>query len=175
MQRLRLFLLIDCEHKMTAKPRRNWKRIQPISLRHALELCKEHARERHNYSVERIAEAMGITDHWTVYKWLQTGRIPANLIRPYETACGIDYVTRWIAASAGKMLVDIPSGRRLESTDVVDLHNGFGAALQLLTDFYGSKAEPEATIAALTAHLQDVAWHRANVAQFATPELNFTE
>ena len=108
-----------------------------------------------------------------MYKWLQTGRIPANLIRPYESACGIDYVTRWIAASAGKMLVDIPTGRRLESTDVVGLHNGFGAALQLLTDFYASKAEPEAVIAALTAHLQDVAWHRANVAQFATPELDF--
>ena len=82
-------------------------------------------------------------------------------------------MTRWIAASAGKMLVDIPTGRRLESTDVVGLHNGFGAALQLLTDFYASKAEPEAVIAALTAHLQDVAWHRANVAQFATPELDF--
>ena len=116
--------------------RRNWKRIQPTSLRHALELCKEHARERLNRSVERIADEMGITDHWTVYKWLQTGRIPANLIRPFESACGIDYVTRWIAASAGKMLVDIPTGRRLEGTDVVALHNGFGAALQLLTDFY---------------------------------------
>ena len=158
---------------MQKKPSRNWKRLQPTGLRHALELCKDHARERHNRSVERIADEMGITDHWTVYKWLQTGRIPANLIRPFETACGIDYVTRWIAASAGKMLVDIPTGRRLEGTDVVALHNGFGAALQLLTDFYASKAAPEAVIAALTAHLQDVAWHRANVAQFSAPELDF--
>lgn len=158
---------------MPAKPRRNWKRLQPNSLRHALELCKEHARERHNRSVERIADAMGITDHWTVYKWLQTGRIPANLIRPYESACGIDYVTRWIAASAGKLVVDMPTGRHLQETDVVALHNGFGAALQLLTDFYAGKAEPEAAIAALTAHLQDVAWHRANVAQYTAPQLDF--
>ena len=156
-----------------SKPRRNWKRLQPISLRHALELCKEHARERLNRSVERIADEMGITDHWTVYKWLQTGRIPANLIRPFEAACGMDYVSRWVAASAGKMLVDIPIGRRLQNADVVSLHNGFGAALQLLTDFYGDKADPEATIAALTAHLEDVSWHRANVVQFATPELDF--
>lgn len=35
-------------------------------------------KERHNLSVERIAERMGLTDHWTVYKWIQTGRIPAN-------------------------------------------------------------------------------------------------
>ena len=53
------------------------------------------------------------------------------------------------------------------------LHNGFGMALQMLTDFYASKSDPEATIAALTAHLQDIAWHRANVAQFIMPEFEF--
>lgn len=158
---------------MATKPRRDWKRIQPTSLRHALELCKDHARERLNRSVERIADEMGVTDHWSVYKWLQTGRIPANLVRPFESACGIDYVTRWIAASAGKMLIDIPSGRKLQGSDVIALHNGFGSALQLLTDFYSGKAEPSATIEAITSHLADVAWHRANVAQFATPELDF--
>ena len=42
--------------------RRNWKRIQPTSLRNALELCKDHAKERHNLSVERIAEQMGLAD-----------------------------------------------------------------------------------------------------------------
>ncbi|MGC4077282.1 MAG: hypothetical protein QM702_09650 [Rubrivivax sp.] len=157
----------------TTKPRRNWKRLQPTSLRHALELCKEHARERLNRSVERIADEMGIADHWTVYKWLQTGRIPANLIRPFEVACGIDYVTRWIAASSGKMLVDIPTGRHLAGTDVVALHNGFGAALQLLTAYYSNKADAAGTLEALTSHLADVAWHRANVAQFSTPELDF--
>ncbi len=159
---------------MSTKHRRDWKRLQPTSLRHALELCKDHARIKLNRSVERIADEMGIADHWTVYKWLQSGRIPANLIRPYETACGIDYITRWVAASAGKLLVDIPCGRKLTSTDVVTLHNGFGSALQLLTDFYAGKVESCVTLAALTAHMDDVAWHRGNVAQFATPELDFS-
>lgn len=48
--------------------RRNWKHIQPTSLRQALELCKDHAKERHNLSVERIAERMGLADHWALYK-----------------------------------------------------------------------------------------------------------
>lgn len=148
-------------------------RIQPCSLRNALELCKDHARERLNRSIERVADEMGITDHWTLYKWLQTGRIPANLIRPYETACGIDYVTRWIAVNAGKMLVDMPTGRSLTGTDVVVLHNGFGSALQLLTDFYAKKGNAAQTLAALTSHLEDVAWHRANVAQHEEPEFDF--
>jgi len=56
--------------------KRNWKRVQPSSLRNALELCKDYAKERHNLSVERIADRMGLSDHWTVYKWIQTGRIP---------------------------------------------------------------------------------------------------
>ncbi|UDF35599.1 UNVERIFIED_ORG: hypothetical protein LHJ69_00425 [Shinella sp. XGS7] len=161
---------------MNTKVRRQWKRIQPNSLRHALELCKDHAREKLNRSVERIADEMGVADHWTVYKWLQTGRIPANLIRPFETACGIDYVTRWLAGSSGRLLIEMPSGRALKSTDVVALHGSFAEALQLLTDYYAGKGKtaPEEALAALTLHLEQVCWHRANVAQFSTPELDFS-
>jgi hypothetical protein len=158
---------------MATKPSRNWKRTQPTSLRHALELCKEHAREKLNRSVERIADEMGMADHWQLYKYFQSGRLPANLIRPFEVACGIDYVTRWIAVSAGKILVEIPSGRNIHGTDVVALHNGFGMALRLLTDFYAKKVDTEQTLAALTAHLEDVAWHRANIAQHSQPEFDF--
>ncbi len=146
--------------------------MQPGNLRLALELCKEHARERHNLSVERVAAKMGVADHWSVYKWIQTGRIPANLIVPFESACGIDFVTRWLAASSGKLVVDVPTGRSLKPEDVVGLHNGFGVALQLLTDFYAGKASPQETIEALSAHMADIAWHRANVAQHREPELD---
>lgn len=158
---------------MSPTGRRNWKRLRATSLRHALELCKDHAREKLNRSVESIAAEMGVADHWTVYKWLQTGRIPAILIRPFETACGIDFVTRWLAASSGRMLVDIPSGRALKDTDVVDLHAGFSQAVKFITDFYAGNADPEDTVAALTNHLENVAWHRANVTQHISPQLDF--
>ncbi len=156
-----------------AKTSRNWRRVQPVSLRHALELCKDYARERHNLSVERIAERMGLADHFQLYKVLQSGRLAANMIRPYESACGIDFVTRWIAASAGKLLVDIPSGRKLKSADVVALHTGFAAAVQLLTSLYEGNADRDDVLAALTSHLEDMAWHRHNVALHAEPELDF--
>lgn len=158
---------------MATKPQRHWKRIQPHSLRHALELCKEFARERRNLSIERIAVEMGVTDHWTIYKWIQTGRIPANMIRPYEVACGIDYVTRWMASSCGKLLIDMPTGRALVETDMVDMHSGFGAAMQMLMDFHAGKADADKTLEALTNHMQQVAFHHINVGKHATPEFEF--
>lgn len=158
---------------MTAKPTRNWKRMQPTSLRHAMELCKEHARERLNKSVERIADDMGVPDHWALYKWLQSGRMPANLVRPFELACGIDFVTRWMASSSGRLLVEVPTGRNLTHNDIVELHTNFGTALKLLTEFYAKPGDPAPVLAALTSHMEHMAWHRANVAQHATPELEF--
>lgn len=159
---------------MPPTPRRHWNRLQPTSLRQALELCKEHGRHQLNRSVERIAEHMGVTDHWSLYKWMESGRIPANMIRPYEDACGIDYVTRWLAASAGKLLIDIPTGRALRDSDLAQFSNGFGAALQLLTDFYAGKSTADKTLEALHHHLEQVAWHHANVRQHGTPGLDFS-
>ena len=152
--------------------RRNWKALQPSSLRHAFELCKDHARERLNKSVEGIAEDMGLADHWVLYKYLQKGSMPANLIRPYELACGIDYVTRWLAGSGGRLLVQIATGRKLVHADIVELHEHFATALKLLTDYYAKPGDPSAALAALTTHMEHVAWHRQNVAQHINPQLD---
>lgn len=151
--------------------KRNWKRIRPHSLRHALELCKEHARERRNLSVERIAELMGLTDHWTLYKWFQTGRIPTNLIRPYETACGIDFVTRWLAASSGRLLIDIPSGRDTTAEDMQALQGVLNDTVGQLLQFYAGKAEVADTLAAIQQAMEGLAWHRGNVEKHLQPEL----
>ena len=154
--------------------RRNWKRWQPASLRDALKGCKDFAQERHNLSVERIAERMGLEDHWALYKWIANGRMPAVLLPAYEHACGINLVARWMAATDGKLLVDMPRGRQAQPADMVELNTGFAQALQLLTDFYsGGQADPTATLEALRNHLQQVAAHQLNVAGFAEPELDF--
>ena len=155
--------------------RRVWKNVRPNSLVHALRLCKEFAQDRHNLSVERIAERMGLEDHWALYKWIANGRMPLVLAPAFEHACGINLVARWMAATDGKLLVDMPRGRQAQPADMVELNTGFAQALQLLTDFYQAdgKADPAATLAALRLHLEQVAYHHHNVAQYATPELEF--
>ncbi|VFR54505.1 phage-related hypothetical protein [plant metagenome] len=154
--------------------RRIWKSFRPTSLPAALRGCKDFAADRHNLSVERIADRMGVT-HDALYKWLATGRMPAILIPTYELACGCNFATTWLASSAGKIVIDMPTGKRAETTDLLDVNSGCARALQLLTAFYADPTvgDTEATLAALRSHMEQVAYHHHNVARYATPELEF--
>ena len=154
--------------------RRVWKNVRPNSLVQALRLCKEFAQDRHNLSVERIADRMGVT-HDSLYKWLATGRMPDILIPAFELACGCHYVSEWLAASGGSLVVEMPTGRKADGTELLDMNSSCAAALQLLTAFYAAPQAtcPEATLAALRQHMEQVAFHHNNVAQYATPELEF--
>lgn len=151
--------------------RRNWKKQHPTSLRHALELCKEHAREKRNFSVERIAEEMGEADHWTLYKWLQNGRMPAVQIPAYEAACGVDFVTRWLATRGGKLLIDVPTGRKLKVNDVATLQANLHSTVSALMTFYAGNADVEETLAAISHSMESLAWHKGNVEQHDQPQL----
>ena len=151
--------------------RRNWNKLVPTSLRHAMELCLEYACEKKNLSVDRIADLMGLSNKWTLYKWMENGRMPAILIRPFEHACGCSYMTQYIATSAYKLLVDIPSGKKAKDTDLLSLQTGFNEAVNLLAHFYQGEAEADSTIGALTQVMAEIAGHRANVSKTMAPEL----
>ena len=152
-----------------------WKRYQPSSCRDALHQCKTFAQEVRNLSVERIADQMGLPDHWALYKWIENGRFPFVLIPAYEAATGINLPSRWLAATGRKLLVDMPIGKAADAGDLVQLGTGFQQAVQLLSDFYKSNgAQPAAPVLeALRAHLERVAHHHFNVSGFSEPELDF--
>lgn len=151
--------------------RRNWKKLQPTSLREATEWCKDYALSK-NKSVDRIAESMGLADKWSLYKWIDNGRMPAVLIPAYEAACGIDYVTRWFASRDGKLLIDMPTGRSLNSADVSELQGLLHTAVGALLDFYQHKKPAQETLADITNALESLAWHRGNVEQHNQPQLD---
>ncbi|MEW6562735.1 MAG: hypothetical protein AB1400_05815 [Pseudomonadota bacterium] len=155
--------------------RRNWKRVHPTSLRQALELCKDHALERHHLSVEQIAARMGLADHWTLYKWLQNGRFPINMIPPYESVCGINFATRWLAASTGNLLIAVPSGRSADAADMQDLQELLHTAVGQLIQFYGGKSDAATALAAIQQGMQGLAWHKINVEKHLQPEFAFSE
>ena len=124
-------------------------------------------------SVERIAERMGLADHWSLYKWMQSGRIPANLIRPYELACGIDFVTRYLAASAGRLVIDMPTGRSATAEETQALQETLNCAAGALLKFYAGKADAQETLSAVKEGMAGLAWHHRNVEKHLEPELDF--
>lgn len=153
-----------------------WKHLRPTSLVHALRLCKEYAQARRHLSVERIADRMGTT-HDSLYKWLATGRMPLVLLPAYEHTCSAHYASDFLAATAGRMAIPLPLGRKAEGADLLAINASWATALQLLTQFYAApaSADPEATLAALRQHLEQVAYHHANVAAFDQPQLDLEE
>lgn len=153
--------------------RRNWKRIQPTSLRHALELCKDHAREVHNLSVERIAERLVLTDHYVLYKWIQTGRMPAVYIPAYEMACGVNYVTRWLASAGGALLIPVPTGKTTTPRDMLALQELLNAAAGRLIQFHKQKASTDETLADIRSAMEALGFHHENVKQHAAPQFEF--
>lgn len=152
-----------------------WKRMQPVNLRDALKLCQRHAKERRNYGIERIAALMGLEDHWSLYKWIANGRMPAVLIPAYEQVCGINLVSRWLAANNGKVLIDVPSGRTSSAHDIQQLQAVLHEAAGALMAFYADDQEASATLAAIQAGLEELTWHRGNVQQHAQPQLELGE
>lgn len=151
---------------------RNWNRVQPTSLRHALELCKDHAREVHTLSVERIAERLTLTDHYTLYKWLQTGRMPAPVIPAYEAVCGCHFVTRWMAATHGLLLIPVPTGKSTTPQDMLALQELLAAAAGRLIQFHRGQAGSDETLADIRGAMEALGYHHANVRQHATPQLD---
>lgn len=122
-------------------------------------------------SVERIADAMGLASHWTIYRWVQEGSIPARLIRPFELACGCEYVTRWLAASAHLLVVPLPSGRLPEAGDIQAVQEACTAAVSALLGYAAGRADADHTLAVLTIALEHLAAERAEVERCHAPEL----
>ncbi len=154
--------------------KRNWTRVRPTSLRHAMELCLDFARE-HQRSVDRVADLMGLPSRWVLYKWMENGRLPAILVRPFEHACGIDFVTRYLATSAHKLLVDMPAGRRARDVEINDLQASFTEAVGHLLAYYDGKVDADTAIGSITNAMTALAWHRENVARAQEPELPLFE
>lgn len=151
--------------------KRNWKRVQAGNLRHAMELCLEHAKDKHNRSLEQVSESMGMASKWTLYKWVESGGLPANMIKPFEMASGIDCVSRWLVTSNNKLVIEVPVGRKVKADDIHLLQETTNAAIGALIQFYKNPADMESTLSAIQQALESMAFHRGNVMKYQQPEL----
>lgn len=151
---------------------KNWKRVQPTSITHALRLCKDYAKEVHGRSVERIADLLSVSAD-LLYKWLANGRMPVILIPAFELVCGIDFASRWLVTSGGKLVVTIPTGRTVNATDVQQLQELLNAAVGGILRFADGKADAGEVLASINHAMSGLAWHHGNVEKHLQPEFEF--
>lgn len=156
-------------------PSRHWNKVRPTSLREGMELCIEYARVKHNRSVDRIADLMGLQSKWRLYKWMQSGRLPANLIRPFEHASGATYISQYIATSAHRLLVPIPKGQAATGEDIHTLQAALNDAVGQLLQYYQGDASAADVLAAIDRGMSGLAFQRANVEQADQPSLDLED
>ena len=154
--------------------RRRWKPRQPTTMQEAIRLCLDYALHKHNRSVARVGELIGVSE-WAIYQWMSEGSIPSRRIRPFEFACDATYITQYIAASAQKLVIDIPAGKPLSQDDLLDLQTTLNGAVQLLTSFYRGEAETAEVLHGINSAMRDLAGHRENVRKHDAPELGLFE
>ena len=150
---------------------RNWKGVRATSLKHAMQLCKEFARDQRNVSVERIAEQMGLADHWILYKWISEGRMPAVMIPRYEDVCGCQFITRWLANTSDHLLIDMPTGRQCKTADMHALQEMLHTTTGALMQFYAGSSSTEDVLNAVKNAMETLGWHHHNVTTYKQPQL----
>jgi hypothetical protein len=152
--------------------KRNWKVWRPQSLQEAVEGCVQYAQAHDaRLGVERVGDLVG-ESKWTVYKWMETGAIPARKIPGFEHACGRPYITEYLALSAHKLVVDMPSGRVPSGHDIQALQQACHDAVGALLAFSQQRLDAQQTIDSITAAMTRLAHERAQVERSAQPELS---
>lgn len=156
---------------------RNWKRQVPHSINHALRLCKEHGLEKQNLSVERIADRMA-TSVDTLYKWLGSGKMPVNQLINYESLTagssrtGRPFVTEYLAHSQGYLLIKMPTGRKAEHTEILELNIFMQQFIAELLSLQAGDGNAEQTITTVKTLIQDLAFQHKNIEQHQSPQLD---
>lgn len=149
---------------------------QPTCLSDAFKMCVDHALARHRMSVDRIADAMGLSQPWSLYKYIASGGMPSNLIRPFELACKCNYVTAFLASSTGDhVLIKVPNGRRAGASDIAALQETCNLAVNAVIQFYRGKGGNDAAgaIAAINTALGSLSHERGHIQHFTHPEFDF--
>ena len=150
---------------------RNWKH-PPQSLTDAMEACLAHALTKHRRSIDHVAADMGLANKWNLYKDVESGRLPAVLIRPFEAACRADFVTRYLAHASHHLIIDIPTGRLPTPSDLASVQAATHEAMGALINFAAGKVQAAEVITAVNGAMEQLSWHRENAARATQPELD---
>ena len=149
---------------------RNWRTANPASFEDAMVLCLDYAQEKHRRNVQRVA-ALHVPSQNTIHGYLRGGSIPGRKLEAFQHACGCDFLTRYLAHSAGNLLIPIPTGKRVGVDDVHRLQGTLNDAVRALLGFAAGTLDADGVNAAMTSAMEALAWQRENAARNDQPEL----
>lgn len=152
--------------------RTNWKCVIPHSMVKALNLTKEHGKEKKNLSAQRIADRLSTNDD-CLYKWIANATMPIGKLIAYEETCGRPIVTQYLAQSQGFLLVPVPTGRKAEHKDLNDLQLYMTRALSKIIETYDGQCTADEAIDAIKVLMQDLAYQQRNVKKAEMPQDEF--
>jgi hypothetical protein len=149
-----------------------WKRIVPHSMVKALNLTKEHGKQKNNLSVQRIADQLGASDA-CLYKWLGDATMPVNKVIAFEDVCGMPFITQYLAHSQGYLLVPAPTGRKAQHKDLNELQLYMAKVVAKIIEVNQDECTAQEAIDAIKVLMQDLAFQQRNVAVTDMPQEEF--
>ena len=99
--------------------------------------------------------------------------MPVVRLRQFSMLCGSTFVIEYLATASGKLVIDIPTGRKISAEDLHTLQEVLNEVVGRLIKFYANKADSSETLGAIQTAMESLAFHRGNVEKHMTPELEF--
>lgn len=134
-------------------------------IRSAINECLDYAKRVLYRDVASLAELMSLDNKWVLFKWVETGRIPAVLIPAFEAACGCNALSRCLAKEGGSMTIPAPTGRfaRVASSTETHLLVTTAIATAIAAEINASKAGE--AVRAINGAIESLAWLRHQLAE----------
>ena len=134
-------------------------------IQSAIRECLDHAKRVLYRDVANLAELMSLDNKWVLFKWVETGRIPAVAIPAFEAACGSNALSRCLAEKGGSMTIPAPTGRFARATSSAEAHLLVSTAIVKAITAETDTSKAGEAVRAINGAIESLAWLRHQLAE----------
>lgn len=146
---------------------------RPISLADAVDLDEENGLQDKRRP-RKVMEELMHTSRSEYGRWMNDLELPLGKLLQWSEFCGSTHTIEYLALAAGKLVIDIPTGRTMASHDIHALQTVLNEAVGQILNFAAGKADAPTALAAIQTGMASLAWHKVNIEKHQQPELEFT-
>lgn len=148
------------------------KSAKATSLDHAIDMTEEFAEQKRMPS-KVMCELMGV-EYKTYRRWMTDGTMPLNRLIQMERLAGCQFISEYLCVfHGGKIVVDMPRGRKVDLEDVSVLQVALAEAVSSILKFYQGDEDVGDVISKINDGISRLAFQRENVQKNNSPELMF--